>query len=791
MSLYTNGGLVGTLSPVTTGAKRFSFTNVFNRLSWLGRSLYNNDAPYNGTIDEFRIYDKPLTPLEVYVNNSAGPDTLVTNIVINSLTWNARTNMVAGSRQSTTVTFNTADYGSVTLPNATEPTYSSGAPSIVKVTAQGQLFALAVGSATVSAAYNGTTNTAVIVVSPPQLIHRYSFTTDPNDSVGNANGTLVGGASVSGGSLVLPGGGFSSDGGAYLDLPNGLLTNLTAVTFEAWVTDNGSGAWARVWDFGTSAGGEDVSDTGSRFVYLALTNGGGNVQGTIHINDRGGDASVTGPRAPLGQEAHIVWASDIANQTSWLYVNGALLAVNPATTVAPADIGNSVNNWLGRSQYGPDALFMGSINEFRIYDGAVSPLQVGLDAASGPDQIVTDPGPVQAIHLSLGTNSVYNGGLPVPVMLLADYATVSNVNVTAVPGVAFQSSDQNVVTVSPTGVLLGTGVGNATVSGNYSGQTGTLAVAVANLPGYSQATLVHRYSFNESAGSTTVTDAVGTANGTIAGNGATFDGNGRLTLPGGGNSGVDPSTLAGYVDLPNHIINVLTNISVEAWITWEGSGSWQRILDFGNSVGGEDVSDTGSGYLFLAPQGAANLQFSARDPVLGAEPAPLIAAAPLQSGQETYLSLVYDYTDNVARLYSNAVLVASGQAPVALSSIDDVNNWLGRSQYGADAMFQGKYNEFRIWNGPLLPAEVAAHFAAGPDSLEQSTSPKLTASTSGQNIVVSWPASVTGFALESASQLGSGATWTGVTQTPTTDNGVTSVTIPIGAGPQFFRLKQQ
>lgn len=791
MSLYTNGTLVGTLSPVTTGARRFSLTNVINTRSWLGRSLYNADAPYNGTIDEFRIYDAPLTPLQVYVNSKAGPNTIVDNIAINSLTWSVNTSMVVGSRQSTTITFNTANYGSVTLAGATEPAYASSDPSVVTITGQGQLFAVGVGSATVTATYNNTTNTAVVVVSPPQLIHRYSFTSNANDSVGSAHGTLKGAATVSGGALNLPGGTASSDpGAAYLDLPNNLLADVTAVTIEAWVTDNDSGSWARVWDFGSSVGGEDASDTGARFLYLAHPNGGGNLQGNIHLNDRGGDASVISPagrRPAPGQKAQIVWASDIANRTSWLYLDGALLAVNRNTTVAPADISPSPNNWLGRSQWGADATFTGTIDEFRIYSGALSPLQISINAAAGPDQIITDPGTIQRLRLSIGTGSVHYGGLAVPLSLLADYTSLTNVNVTSAPGVQFQSSDPKVLTVSETGSILGTGVGNATITASYGGQTATLPVTVSNLPGYTKATLVHRYSFSETAGSTTVEDSVGTADGTIQGRGATFNGQGQLALPGGTSSNVsDPATIAGYVDLPNHIINVLTDLSIETWITWQGSGSWQRIFDFGTSAGGEDISDGSGNYLFLAPQGAANLAFSVRDPETGTEPAPLIAPAPLPTGREIYLAVAYDFTANVAQLYSNAVLVASGLAPVGITTIDDVNNWLGRSQW-PDAMFQGSFNEFRIWNGVLLPHEIQAHYAAGPDSLE--ALPQLSASIAGSNLVISWP-SAAGFVLQSSTQLGSGASWANVTTQPATSNGVSTVTVPLGTGTQFYRLRR-
>src|SRR5438477_9080348 len=79
------------------------------------------------------------------------------------------------------------------------------------------------------------------------LKHRYSFNeasgTVAKDSVGGADGTLLGGASLSGGKVTLDG----NDG--YVDLPNGIISKLTDATFEAWVTFSGEGgAWQRVFD---------------------------------------------------------------------------------------------------------------------------------------------------------------------------------------------------------------------------------------------------------------------------------------------------------------------------------------------------------------------------------------------------------------------------------------------------------------------------------------------------------------------------------------------------------------
>jgi hypothetical protein len=48
-----------------------------------------------------------------------------------------------------------------------------------------------------------------------------------------------------------------------------------------------------------------------------------------------------------------------------------------ATTILPKDMGNTTQNWLGRSQYYPaDAHFTGSLDEFRIYNRALSASEV-------------------------------------------------------------------------------------------------------------------------------------------------------------------------------------------------------------------------------------------------------------------------------------------------------------------------------------------------------------------------------------------------------------------------------
>ena len=114
------------------------------------------------------------------------------------------------------------------------------------------------------------------------LIHRYNFSTDGSDSIGAAHGTLEGGATISGGAVQLNG------VSAYVNLPNDILQPLDSLTIEVWLTDNYSGNWARIFDFGNSTAGEDVPASGTQYLFLSSQSGGGTLRGAITLNANSG-----------------------------------------------------------------------------------------------------------------------------------------------------------------------------------------------------------------------------------------------------------------------------------------------------------------------------------------------------------------------------------------------------------------------------------------------------------------------------------------------------------------------
>ncbi len=690
MSLYTNGALVGFMSPVTA---RFSLTNVYDVHSWLGRSLYNGDAAYAGSIDEFRIYDTALGPLQLAVNNVAGPDTVVTNIAVNSIVWNVKPTMTIGSRQDTTVTFNTASYGSFILPGSTEAAYSTSDPAIATVTVAGRIFAMATGSVTVSARYNNQTNNIVLQVGEPVLVNRYSFTSDASDSVGGANGTLEGSATISGGAVVLPGGVTSSDPSvSYVNLPPNLVVNFTAITLETWVTDLGSGAWARIWDLGDSVGGQGVSNGGSRYMFLSLPSGNADLYGGIQVSDRAGGSQIVewvAGRPLVGQEAQVVWVGDPAHQMGSLYVNGALVAVNTNMTLTPADIGPTVNDWLGRSQYATDAAFDGTIDEFRIWNGALSPLQVAINAAAGPDRVgPTDPGALQDVRLSVNTTLVKHGVQQG--VVYGDFASVTNVNVSTL-GTTFTSSDPTVLSVDANGFMRGLNAGTATVMAAYSGKSDTKTITVVVAP----VTLTHRWSFNETSG-TTVANSVGGATATLEG-GATLGG-GAVTLDGA----------SGYVLLPGHLIDGDSAVTFETWVTVDpntANDDDSRLFALGSSAATNELSVT------------ANTGYNTSVRYFGPPALSLIRGGFLGIGQELHLVAVFNPPAGTIDLFLNGLWQNSlTNLGFSLSAITDAVGLLGVG-LDTNTFTAATFDEFRIYNGALDLFGIRASMAAGPNAV--------------------------------------------------------------------------
>lgn len=791
--MYSNAVLL------VTGPAAIPLQNINDVNNWLGRSQWN-DAMFAGSYDEFRIYDNALSPLEVaasYVSGTETPSTDPSKLgALQAVHLTVpKASMVETDVQSTSAAADYANYAGLSLKFVDGASITSDNTTVLTVAADGQITAVKAGTANVILNYGGKTDSVAVQVLPRQtgvpvvagtLVVDLRAADVAQSTTSWPNRAIAGGA-----------GDFSAEG-APTYVANVNNTGVAGVQFSGSDDFLGPAAPAditgssdcsiEVWAYNPAIAAEETlvawsrrgGPDGSNMSFNYGSNGDYGAVGHWGSPDMGWSGNV--PKA--GQWHYLVYTYDGVN-TAKVFADGLVRTTETMTLATHPDFNIRVGAQSDTSGTAADfgQALTGFIAMVRVHTGKLTEADVANNFLFGPT--LTSPGQLQTVTLGADRTTLVGARDFGTASVTADFANLHGVSVTGFA--TLESTDPTVVTVAASGIYTAIKVGTADIKATYQGVTVTKTITVVNPPGLE---LKHRYSFNEAPGATTVKDSVGTADGTVKGLGADFDGTGKLVLPGGGNSNAGADVISGYVDLPNGIINVLANISIEAWVTWDSDpSSWQRIFDFGTSDGGEDVSNGNGNYLFMSPQGDTNLRFAVRDPRTGGEPTQLTAPSPLTKGQPVYVAVSYDYNNNTAVLYRDAVAVRSGPAAVPLHIINDVNNWLGRAQWG-DPMFKGSFDEFRIWEGPLTADQVASHFALGPNSLQSATPPDLGFALSAGKIVISWPSTASGFVLESTPSLTKPTSWSTVdTSAAVEQNGTKRLSLPASAAAQYYRTR--
>lgn len=287
-----------------------------------------------------------------------------------------------------------------------------------------------------------------------------------------------------------------------------------------------------------------------------------------------------------------------------------------------------------------------------------------------------------------------------------------------------------------------------------------------------QAGLVNRWSFNDPAGNVTSGDSftdsisseIATVQGALYNNSgsnyyATLDGS-EITLPGGSHGNHSSNFTAPYIDLPDGLISNKTDLTVEIWAT---------PIDVSNISNADGLEDefTNSGFMRVfsfgscdtthgpgADPGELNLRLSSQPGGLpgftngvdyiyasfavgydgnsqrhDADITGSLTGGYVDSSNATTMGTEYHYvltfedgagaygpSGGQIKWYRDGVLVNTQDVDFQLSEMNDVNNWLGRSQWTADLMANASYNEVRIYDHALSTTEISDNLLAGPDS---------------------------------------------------------------------------
>jgi hypothetical protein len=210
-----------------------------------------------------------------------------------------------------------------------------------------------------------------LTLTPPpagSLTHSYTFDDGTaRDVVGDANGTLMGGAKVEGGALV------TSAQGDYLAMDaNAIAVNTySEVTIEAWYTPvaNGNTSWSMLAYFGDS-----TNDTGSNGFFMTSARGDNVSRAAISCGNLTAPYSVesgaNGPEYDDGLLHHMVATIDANNIA--LYIDGALCGKTALSATNKLSLVSNNLAWLAKGGYTGDPTWIGQIWEFNIYNKALS-----------------------------------------------------------------------------------------------------------------------------------------------------------------------------------------------------------------------------------------------------------------------------------------------------------------------------------------------------------------------------------------------------------------------------------
>ncbi|HXA45677.1 MAG TPA: LamG-like jellyroll fold domain-containing protein, partial [Candidatus Angelobacter sp.] len=528
------------------------------------------------------------------------------------------------------------------------------------------------------------------------LQHRYSFNGNANDSVGGANGTLVGNVYLTNNMLDLPGGGNSANPSGYVSLPNGIVTSDPSISVEAWLTDNAGSQWAEAWCFGDSAAGQGNPPTsGTAYISLIPHSGGGDFRAAFNLTGSDEiDVVDSAGAMPLNTEEYAVVTYDAASTTARLYLNGVQMATaSVPTNLAPSNYGDTYNNWFGRDEFGGDPMFSGTLDEVRIWNGAVSPLYVSLSALAGPNVVLTNLTPT-AVTLTFSNTSLAIGLLEQAVAT-ATFSQLTNLIVTS-SVTNWASSNPSVLTVDSNGLITAVGPGTANVQATFLGVTGTGAVLSVTSPIAGGVTVAY-WQFNNSANlgfdDSGENNELVTATGEPAyssvgpfGGSLYLDGNSTLTtatgmLPAGTPTNANPFTIAVWEKVDDGCPNT------GGFIGW-GVNNTSDANNFrlGDLSGNSDALDD---YWFNNDFYIDNLASNPAD------------------GNWHALAVTWDGTNEI--LYVDGVNVGS-RVPTP-PTVQSGNFVVGKTT--SDVNFKGWMEDLLIANAGLTPAELQVYQSGG------------------------------------------------------------------------------
>lgn len=154
-----------------------------------------------------------------------------------------------------------------------------------------------------------------------------------------------------------------------------------------------------------------------------------------------------------------------------------------------------------------------------------------------------------------------------------------------------------------------------------------------------------------------------------------------------------------FATLPAGLTDTLSDFTIATWLYLDASTTWARLFDFGS---GPRRS------MFLTVRNGAGVPRFSISTTHDYNAQVVDGSAPLPTGVWTHLAVTM--SAGVVTMYINGAAVGTkasvAYAPYHLGT--GTTGWMGRSQYPADPLLKGKVDDFRVYEGALDAAAVAA-----------------------------------------------------------------------------------
>lgn len=221
----------------------------------------------------------------------------------------------------------------------------------------------------------------VVELPPAVLVLHYDFddltTLIAKDSSGKGNDGTLAGTSLPGGAAGHIAGALALNGAQkqYVELPNHILDGKDGVSVASWIKLSQAIAWDRLFDFNA---GE------AEWFFFSPTGWNDNTK-------MFGTRCATRTTAALAPEIMLTATVSInqwhhvtvvfAKPFLRYYLDGVLQAEQTDMAFGPDALGDTSQNWIGRSVYVADPYLTGLVDDFRLYSGALTSDQVAALAA--------------------------------------------------------------------------------------------------------------------------------------------------------------------------------------------------------------------------------------------------------------------------------------------------------------------------------------------------------------------------------------------------------------------------